>query len=96
MIVDFTIAPIGAGEGLSPHIARAFEVIEKSKLAHEHHAMGTNLEGEWDQVMAVIRACRDRLLEDVDRLSITLKIDDRKGGTDRLFAKVASARAKMG
>jgi uncharacterized protein (TIGR00106 family) len=89
MIVEFSIAPIGEGESLSRYVAEA------SGLPHEHHAMGTNLEGEWDEIMPVIDACRRRLLELSGRVSITIRIDDRPGHPDRLRRKVASAREKM-
>lgn len=96
MIVDFSIAPIGHGESLSRYVAEAYRIIEASGVRHEFHAMGTNLEGEWDQVMAVVNACRLRLLETCGRVSISLRIDDRKGPTDRLGRKVASAKTKAG
>jgi uncharacterized protein (TIGR00106 family) len=95
MIAEFSIVPIGVGESLSAHVARAFEVIESSGVAYEHHAMGTNLEGDWDEVMAVIKACRDRLLETSNRVSLSIKIDDRVGVTDGLRRKVASAKQRM-
>jgi uncharacterized protein YqgV (UPF0045/DUF77 family) len=57
--------------------------------------MGTNLEGEWDAVMAVIKACRDKLLESSSRISLSIKIDDRRGRDDRLRRKVASALDKV-
>jgi len=95
MIAEFSIFPIGVGESLSAHVARAFEVIESSDVAYEHHAMGTNLEGDWDEVMGVIKACRDRLLETTDRVSLSIKIDDRAGVTDGLQRKVASAKQRM-
>jgi uncharacterized protein (TIGR00106 family) len=95
MIVDFSIAPIGGGESLSHYVAEAYRIIEASGLPYEHHAMGTNVEGEWEEVMPVIDACRKRLLEMSRRLSITIRIDDRPGISNRLFSKVASAREKM-
>ncbi len=95
MIADFSIAPHGVGESLSPYVAQAFKIIESSGLSYEHHAMGTNLEGDWDEVIAVIKACRDRLFESAPRVAISIRIDDRKGITDGLSRKVASARAKM-
>ena len=95
MLVDFSIFPVGKGESLGSTVAEAFEVIEQSGLPHELHSMGTNIEGEWDEVMTVIKACRDRMLERVNRVSISIKIDDRKAAKDRLAHKVASARAKM-
>jgi len=95
MIVDFSISPVGVGESLSAYIAEVFKIIEESGLPYEHHAMGTNLEGDWDEVMTVIKACRNRMLEKANRVSISIKIDDRKGVTDGLTRKVASAKAKM-
>ena len=95
MIAEFSIVPLCKSESLSVYVAQAFEVIEASGVRYEHHAMGTNLEGEWDEVMSVIKACRDRLLESSDRVSVSIKIDDRKGRTDGLDTKVASAQSKM-
>ena len=95
MIVDFSIAPIGTAESLSSSVAEAFAIIERSGIAYEHHAMCTNLEGDWDEVMAVIKACRDKLFQSSNRLSLSIKIDDRKGAIDRIANKVSSARAKM-
>jgi len=95
MLVDFSIFPVGKGESLSSAVAEAFQLIEQSGLPHEFHSMGTNIEGEWDEVMAVIKACRDRLLESSDRISISIKIDDRKGAENQIAHKVVSAKAKM-
>ncbi len=95
MIVDFSISPVGVGESLSTYVAEVFKIIEESGLPHEHHSMGTNIEGDWDEVMAVIKACRDRMLEKSNRVSISIKIDDRVGVTNGIEKKVASARQKM-
>ncbi len=95
MIAEFSIVPIGVRESLSAHVAQAFEIIEASGVAHEHHAMGTNLEGDWDEVMGVIKACRDRLLETSHRVSLSIKIDDRVGVTDGLKRKVAAAKQRI-
>ena len=95
MIVDFTIFPTDAGESVSAYVAEVFQIIEESGLPYEHHAMGTNIEGDWDEVMAVIKSCRDRILERSKRISIGIRIDERVGVTNGIEKKVASARAKM-
>jgi len=95
MIVDFTISPTDVGESVSAYVAQVFEIIEASGLKYEHHAMGTNIEGDWDEVMALIKACRDRMLTQANRISISIKIDERKGVTDGIEKKVSSAKAKM-
>jgi len=95
MIVDFSISPFGKGESLSRYVAEAYKIIEDSGLTHEFHAMGTNIEGEWDEVMSVIKACRDRILEMAGRVSISIRIDDRKGVSDALSRKVRAAKEEM-
>jgi uncharacterized protein (TIGR00106 family) len=94
MIVDFSIAPVGKGESLSASLVEVFELVDASGLSFEHHAMGTNIEGDWDEVMALVKACRDRMLEKAKRVSISLRIDDRLGVTDGIRRKVASVEAK--
>jgi uncharacterized protein (TIGR00106 family) len=94
MIAEFSIVPLGKGVSVSADVAKAFDVVHRSGVRYEHHAMGTNLEGDWDEVMGVIRACRDRVLEVSERVSLTIRIDDRKGSSDRMRHKVASALAK--
>jgi uncharacterized protein (TIGR00106 family) len=95
MIVDFTIFPTDVGESVSAYVADVFKIIEASGLKYEHHAMGTNIEGEWDEVMGVIKACRDRMLERSNRISISIKINERKDVKDGIEKKVVSAKAKM-
>ena len=95
MLVDFSISPLGRGESLSRYVAQVYKLIEASGLPHEYHAMGTNVEGDWDEVMGLIKACRDLLLNEANRVSISIRIDDRKGVSDGLIKKVKSAKGKM-
>ncbi len=95
MLVDFSISPIGEGESLSRYVAKVYQLIEQSGLPHEYHAMGTNIEGDWDEVMGLIKACRDLMLREANRVSITIRIDDRRGVTDAITHKVKSAQEKM-
>ena len=95
MIAEFSISPIGKGESLSPLVAQVFQVIDASGIAHERHAMGTNLEGDWDEVMAVIKACRDKMLESSNRVSLSIRIDDRIGTSNGISTKVRSAEDKL-
>jgi uncharacterized protein YqgV (UPF0045/DUF77 family) len=57
--------------------------------------MGTVLEGEWDDVMDVVRQCYERMSKDCDRVSCTIKIDYRKGHKDRLLGKTASVEKRL-
>jgi len=81
---------------VSPYVARAASVIRDSGLAHALGPMGTTIEGEWEQVMALVEACFRELEQDCDRVYLSLKIDYRKGPAGRLAGKVDSLRRSMG
>ena len=55
VLLDFSMSPLGKGESVGPYVARCLEVVAASGLDYRLHAMGTTLEGEWDQVFGVVR-----------------------------------------
>jgi uncharacterized protein (TIGR00106 family) len=87
VIADFSIFPVGWGESLSSYAARAVAVVKASGLPHIVGPMGTSVEGEWLEVLAVIDACYKALEPDCDRVYATVKFDCRKGRTGGLAAK---------
>ncbi len=91
MIVAFSIAPAVTDQdgGVAEAVAEAIRVVRASGLPHETNAMFTNLEGEWDEVMAVVKQCVDVLTARSPRVSLVLKADIRPGHTGQLTAKVA-------
>lgn len=88
VLLDFSITPLGKGESVSAYVARCMEVVAASGLDHRLHAMGTTLEGELDEVLAVVRRCFEALEPDCNRISCSIKIDYRKGPGGRLRSKV--------
>ncbi len=88
VLLDFSMTPLGKGESVSSYVARCMEVVAASGLDHRLHAMGTTLEGEVDEVLAVVRRCFEALATDCNRISCSIKIDYRKGPGDRLRSKV--------
>lgn len=95
ILVDLSIFPIGKGESVSPYVARALKVVRQSGLPHKLGPMGTTIEGEWDEVMATVRACFDALREDCSRVYLNLKMDYRKMPSGRIDAKMASVSSKL-
>ena len=95
VIVNFSVFPLDQGESLSSYVARAIKIIEESKLPHELTAMGTSIEGEWSEVMAVVDKCFQALAKDCNRVYLGLKADYRKGPAGRLQSKVASVKQKL-
>ena len=90
MIVAISISPSGGDQdgGVSEAVARAVRVIRESGLPNETNAMFTNIEGEWDEVMAVVKQAVDAVAAVSPRVSLVLMADIRPGFTGQLTAKV--------
>ncbi|WP_182526473.1 thiamine-binding protein [Nocardioides dongkuii] len=90
MIVAFSISPSAGDEtgGVSEAVAAAVRVVRESGLPHETNAMFTNIEGEWDEVMAVVKGAVDAVAAVSPRVGLVLKADIRPGWDGQLTAKV--------
>ncbi|MDQ3403718.1 MAG: MTH1187 family thiamine-binding protein [Actinomycetota bacterium] len=89
MLVAFSISPLGGeSENVGEAVAEAVRVVRDSGLPNETTAMFTSVEGEWDEVMAVVKQAADVLLAKYPRVSLVLKADIRPGYTGQLTAKV--------
>jgi uncharacterized protein (TIGR00106 family) len=95
MIAAFSITPLGVGESVSAQVADAVRLVRESGLPNETNAMFTNVEGEWDEVMALLKACVMKVAEAAPRVSVVVKIDHRAGVDDGLHSKVASLEAHL-
>ena len=96
VLLEFSMTPLGKGESVSSYVARSLEIVEASGLDYRLHAMGTILEGEWDDVIAVVGDCLDAMSERAERITCTMKLDYRKGAVGRLSGKVASVERRLG
>lgn len=91
VIVDFCLIPLGAEQSLSPYIAECQKIIGKMGLKHQLHAYGTNIEGEWEQVMDAIKRCHVRVHEmGAPRINTTLKLGTRTDREQQMDDKVRS------
>jgi uncharacterized protein (TIGR00106 family) len=90
VLVAFSISPSAGDEtgGVSEAVAAAIRVVRESGLPHETNAMFTNVEGEWDEVMAVVKRAVDVVAEVSPRVGLVLKADIRPGHEDQLTTKV--------
>jgi uncharacterized protein (TIGR00106 family) len=98
MIVAISISPSGADEtgGVSDAVAEAVRVIRDSGLPNETNAMFTNIEGEWDEVMAVVKEAVFRVAETSPRVGLVLKADLRRGhDSGEMSAKVARVEERL-
>ena len=90
MIVAFSISPLAGDEtgSVTEAVAAAVRVVRQSGLPNETNAMFTNIEGEWDEVMAVVKRAVDVVAEVSPRVGLVLKADIRPGYDGQLSAKV--------
>jgi len=95
VIVEFSIFPVDKGESLSAYVARAIAIVRASGLPHEFHSMGTCIEGEWGEVMAVVNRCVEAMRTDCGRVNLSLKADFREGQSGRMPRKIDSVLQKL-
>jgi uncharacterized protein (TIGR00106 family) len=95
VIVDFSMYPLDKGESLSPYVARSIRIIQESGLPYEFRSMGTSIEGEWEEVMAVVNRCFETMRQDCNRVVLALKADYRKGPSGRMQRKIESVQEKL-
>lgn len=95
MIVAFSVTPLGTGESVTPAVTRAVKVVRESGLPNETSAMYTTVEGEWEEVMNVVRRAVEAAGEGASRVTFTLKGDIREGVTDALHSKVEAVEREL-
>jgi len=96
MLAIFSTFPVGKSESLSRDVAQIIKIIEDSGIDCQTTAMGTIVEGEWDEVMELIKKCHFKLRETSTRVNTKISIDDREGATGRIRGKIASVEKHLG
>lgn len=95
MLAAFSVTPLGGDESVGDLVADAVRIVRESGLPNETNAMFTNIEGEWDEVMAVIHRCVQTVAARSTRVSVVIKIDHRPGVTDALHSKVETIEREL-
>jgi len=95
-IAEFSITPIGKGVSVGEYVTRSVDIVDRSGLPYRLNPMGTVIEGSFDEILALIARCHKAVLEDCKRVSTIIKIDDRKGASKQLEAKVAGVERRLG
>jgi len=91
MLIAFSVAPSGTGRAdgsVHDAVAAAVAVVRASGLPHRTSSMFTEIEGDWDEVMAVVKAATDAVLPFGSRVSLVLKADIRPGYTGEITGKI--------
>jgi uncharacterized protein (TIGR00106 family) len=96
VIVDLCIVPIGVGVSLSAYVAACEKLLAQSTLVYSLHANGTNIEGDWDAVFAVIKQCHEVVHQmGAPRIFTTLKVGTRTDKAQHMGDKIRSVQEKL-
>lgn len=88
VLAEFSMYPTDKGESVGQYVAQLLDVIDKSGLTYRLTAMGTILEGSWDEVMGVVTQCFKILESQSHRITVFVKVDYRQGEESRMERKV--------
>ncbi len=96
MLFDFSIIPIGGDVHISDEIAEALKLIDSSGFPYQLTPTGTCIEGEWEEVMTLIRRCHERVRQMSPHVITSIKVEDDAGEHNKLTRNVASVEEKVG
>ena len=96
VLLEFSMSPLDKGESLSPYVARILNIIDSSGTTYKLTPMGSILEGEYEDVMNVVKDCFQELQKDCNRISVSIKIDYRAGNNSRLSSKIERIESILG
>ena len=96
-VVFVTIAPLGTGTpSLSKYVAGVEKILRATTLKHQLTAMGTIIEGDLDEILAVIRKMHEHpFTQGAVRVSTLIKIDDRRDKAHTIAGKMRSVEEKL-
>lgn len=94
-LIAVAIAPCGTGEEMSAYVGEVVRVIRESGLPNRTNSMFTEIEGEWDVVMAVVKKATMVLADKGIRTEVVLKADIRPGYTDMMHGKLERLEQKI-
>jgi uncharacterized protein (TIGR00106 family) len=96
MLAAFSVTPLGVGDAVAEYVADAVRVVRDSGLPNRTDAMFTTVEGDWDEVMDVVKRAVEAVAAKAPRVSLTLKADVRPGLTGALESKVEALERYLG
>ena len=96
ILLEFSMSPMDKGESVSEQVSRSLEIIDDSGVPYRLNPMGTVLEGDFDEVMSVVKQCYETMRADCKRITCGIKIDYREGKSGRLESKIASIENQLG
>jgi uncharacterized protein (TIGR00106 family) len=95
VLLEFSMSPLGKGESVGKYVARSLDIVDRAGVKYRLNPMGTVMEGDWDQIFGIVKQCFEVMKKDCNRISVSIKVDYRKGHRGRLDGKVASVEKRL-
>ncbi len=97
VLADVCVIPMGVGLSVSEHVATCQKIFKAADLNYSMHSYGTNVEGEWDQVMDAIKSCHEAIHgAGAPRISTTIRLGTRTDRDQTMQDKIDSVNEKLG
>ncbi len=96
IMLEFSLVPLDKGPSIGAQVARCLDIIDSSGVDYRFGPMGTVLEGTWDEVFGVVKRCFERASEDCERITLSIKVDFRKGAPSRLPDRIEGVEKRLG
>ncbi len=96
MLVELSINPLGRGTHLSNDLGEILKLVADSGVSYALTPLGTCLEGEWEQVMTVVKQCHDKARSNSSHVFTTIRIEDEEGATNKIQENIASVERAVG
>lgn len=96
VMIDLCVVPLGVGVSVSSYVVACQKILDQAGLKHQLHAYGTNVEGDWDVVMAAVKACHEEIHRmGAPRITTTIKLGTRVDRDQTMTDKIASVEGKL-
>jgi len=97
VLVDICVVPMGVGVSVSKYVAACEKIFAAAGLNHQMHSYGTNVEGDWDEVMAAIKKCHESVHQmGAPRIGTTIRMGTRTDREQSMQDKIDSVNSKLG
>lgn len=96
VILDLCVVPMGVGVSVSRYVAACETILSDAGLKTQLHAYGTNIEGDWDDVMAAVKRCHEKIhAMGAPRITTTIKLGTRIDRDQTMQDKIDSVHEKL-
>ena len=97
VLVDVCVVPMGVGVSVSKYVVACEKIFAAAGLNHQMHSYGTNVEGDWDEVMAAIKKCHETVHQmGAPRIGTTIRMGTRTDRVQSMQDKIDSVNSKLG